>query len=1058
MLKKIIHMFLKRWALYSLLLLFFGGVGLGYVHFWVRPLFSFAAETSIDCAVSPNITSSQNSQSIVLTNGTCTLTETATLASLTINSGVTLQFADDVDLTVAGATSVTGVLSFGSGNELNGATDITVNSGGEITHSVYTIEAAFEPKVNINITGDVTVNSGGEINVAEKGYLGGRSGANIDYQQARTYGNLEPDDGVDAITDGSTGKAGGSHGGRGAPGAYTSAFAYDSIVSPIYPGGGGGTYYHTGNYIGGDGGGVVIISAANIIVAGSILADGENLINGSGEFYGGAGAGGSINLTASSAISGAGDITAIGGYVNSYSGLAGGGGGRIAIVSNSNTFSGSVNASSNVYGTGVTLGGSAGTFYKKISSNTYGDLYINNYANDKAYYNTTLVSPVTSTDQLANSGYAFDSVTVSSYGILNVPATVHDTDDDNPFLFYSASCTADNDTASDGEIVYDDTRTDEGVANDYTCVEAVVPGIDCSSNPTIVLSTDFNTGDDLILRGGGTCTLTIDQDERVGQANAQIALNSLTLNESTTLTHAVAGVTADHHNEIDLVITGALTINSGSSINIDGKGYLGAARGANGFDYGRTVGNTQTGGSYRNSGGSHGGRGGRYISYDVAEAYDSIVNPILPGSGGGGGTGGDGGGVVIITAASAVINGDISADGGLISSWSGCSAGGSVNLTVSGALSGSGAISSDGGSGDCYAGGGGRVALTYGSSSHSGTVSAYGGNSTGAYDENEGAAGTVYKYDSDDSYGDLYINNNGNLEAYYTTSLLTTIPTSDQLSDSGYAFSSVTVSNYGILNIPAAVDGSATTNGGSPEKFHCASCPTDNNTASDGEIEYDSALFSAVVTNNYICYEVGYNSIPTATAITPSQTDATTVTVATTIADTDSNVTSLIVEHSLDNSTWVSSTLFTATENGEGDGTVTSTGNIADIDTDNDGSIALTFTWDVSGINDSTVYMRIIPNDGTANGSTVTSSAFAVDTTAPTILTRETADLDGDGYIDAVHITFSENIGDDSVNSIHFAIAGTTMPTFNSTTNGDSADDDDIYITFTDGVLLTDST
>ena len=129
------------------------------------------------------------------------------------------------------------------------------------------------------------------------------------------------------------------------------------------------------------------------------------------------------------------------------------------------------------------------------------------------------------------------------------------------------------------------------------------------------------------------------------------------------------------------------------------------------------------------------------------------------------------------------------------------------------------------------------------------------------------------------------------------------------------------------------------------------------------------------------------NTAPVATAIITSQTDATTVSVETTIADADSDVTSLTVEYSTDNISWSSSTIGIATENSEGDGTTTSTGNIADIDTDNDGSIALTFTWnvgaDLADTDDTTVYLRVIPNDGTVDGTTVSSSAFAIDTADP---------------------------------------------------------------------------
>jgi hypothetical protein len=85
--------------------------------------------------------------------------------------------------------------------------------------------------------------------------------------------------------------------------------------------------------------------------------------------------------------------------------------------------------------------------------------------------------------------------------------------------------------------------------------------------------------------------------------------------------------------------------------------------------------------------------------------------------------------------------------------------------------------------------------------------------------------------------------------------------------------------------------------------------------------------------------------------------------------------------------------------------------------------------------------------------------AASTDTAPPIITARETADLDGDGYIDAMYIIFSENIDDSTVNATNFAISGgVTLNAFNSTTNGDTANDADIYLTFTDGVLSTAAT
>ncbi len=80
------------------------------------------------------------------------------------------------------------------------------------------------------------------------------------------------------------------------------------------------------------------------------------------------------------------------------------------------------------------------------------------------------------------------------------------------------------------------------------------------------------------------------------------------------------------------------------------------------------------------------------------------------------------------------------------------------------------------------------------------------------------------------------------------------------------------------------------------------------------------------------------------------------------------------------------------------------------------------------------------------------------DTTPPTITGRQTCDLDGDGYIDAVHIGFNESIKDSTVIATDFDVAGVAGEAFSSTTNGDTENDADIYITFDDGVLLSDNT
>ncbi|PIR73955.1 MAG: hypothetical protein COU35_05085 [Candidatus Magasanikbacteria bacterium CG10_big_fil_rev_8_21_14_0_10_47_10] len=149
----------------------------------------------------------------------------------------------------------------------------------------------------------------------------------------------------------------------------------------------------------------------------------------------------------------------------------------------------------------------------------------------------------------------------------------------------------------------------------------------------------------------------------------------------------------------------------------------------------------------------------------------------------------------------------------------------------------------------------------------------------------------------------------------------------------------------------------------------------------------DGCSFASV--DQYSIHTVSANAAPSVTPLSVTQSSATEITVTSTVADTDSDVTSLTVEYSTDNSTWYNATVDSATQSGgEGDGAVAGSGSITDIDTDNDGSIDLTFVWNIEtnlpDTDDTSVYIRVTPNDGTDDGTTVTSNAFAIDTADPT--------------------------------------------------------------------------
>jgi peptidoglycan hydrolase-like protein with peptidoglycan-binding domain len=130
------------------------------------------------------------------------------------------------------------------------------------------------------------------------------------------------------------------------------------------------------------------------------------------------------------------------------------------------------------------------------------------------------------------------------------------------------------------------------------------------------------------------------------------------------------------------------------------------------------------------------------------------------------------------------------------------------------------------------------------------------------------------------------------------------------------------------------------------------------------------------------------NTAPSATIGTPAQISASSTTRFTAVvSDTNSDATSLLIQYSTDNSTWASTTLGTVTAN---TGTATgATGIISSIDTNSSSSVTLTIDWlsgtDIPNTDDTTVYLRIKPYDGTAYASAfTTSTAFAVDTTSPT--------------------------------------------------------------------------
>ncbi len=187
--------------------------------------------------------------------------------------------------------------------------------------------------------------------------------------------------------------------------------------------------------------------------------------------------------------------------------------------------------------------------------------------------------------------------------------------------------------------------------------------------------------------------------------------------------------------------------------------------------------------------GVHGGSS-RYNAATMTNAYDSILNPCMPGSS----TvcGFRAGGVFNLTVGGTLLlDGTISSDGsdtrGNNNTWDGAPAGsaGSLNLRL-GALSGSGAITAQGGSGAYnYAGGagGGRIAvrLTGSGSTFSDywktNITAYGVSYSSARNGKASSAGTVYLQEATnaEAAGLVLIRNDLALQAGAVSNLCATL-------------------------------------------------------------------------------------------------------------------------------------------------------------------------------------------------------------------------------------------------------------------------------------------
>ncbi|MBI2438348.1 MAG: hypothetical protein HYV36_06005 [Lentisphaerae bacterium] len=195
--------------------------------------------------------------------------------------------------------------------------------------------------------------------------------------------------------------------------------------------------------------------------------------------------------------------------------------------------------------------------------------------------------------------------------------------------------------------------------------------------------------------------------------NTTLSATNVTIATNAMVTCAGPFTNTVMSNRVWLVCSN-LSVAVGASINVDGKGYAGAATNET-RGHGPGNGTLRAGGTYGGFGGQIGGTNG------TDTPYGSPDTSLWPGSGGGAyGSapyrGGAGGGAVYIQAGGTVtVNGTITADGQAgPTAFSAGGSGGGIAVTCQVLAGTNGAIRANGGNGNGYCGGGGgRIAVSY---------------------------------------------------------------------------------------------------------------------------------------------------------------------------------------------------------------------------------------------------------------------------------------------------------------------------------------------------------
>lgn len=334
-------------------------------------------------------------------------------------------------------------------------------------------------------------------------------------------------------TNASTGCSGGSFGGFGGINSGVASPVYGSYLDPNDWGGGGAV---TG---GASGGGLVRLVADSLCLQGSLTA------NGSGAYNGGGGGGG-IYVRVNT-LSGSGSIQATGG--DSVWTLGGGGGGRIAVYAGdvSGFTLTNISAAGGTRGPAGGTAGGAGTIYLRNANQPAGTLIVSTAGSPNA--------PVTPIGLSGTNAVTLDALVLQG-GASAGP--------EHPGMNFTCA----------GELRVEGSSRLLGLDGAWRVAGSVTVG----SSSVLEVWSSLSTPSNVMVQGGTLYGGRIEAAEFTAVSNGAVSSFAATTNRA---------------YKLDLAVAGAVVVDSTSSVDVGGLGYLAE----------RSTSNTTTNGSTEYSGG-----------------------------------------------------------------------------------------------------------------------------------------------------------------------------------------------------------------------------------------------------------------------------------------------------------------------------------------------------------------------------------------------------------------------------------------------------------------------